>query len=60
VLSNPGMQYHDLGPDSYERQAATRRKIACHLREIKAPGLEVTLARIPGPDPDGTTTTQTA
>ena len=54
------MRYQDLGPDYYERQAATRRKIAYHVREIEALGLEVTLARIPSPDPDGTTTTQPA
>ena len=53
LLSNPGMRYQDLGPGYYERQAATRRKIAYHVREIEALGLEVTLARIPGPDPDG-------
>ena len=35
LLSNPGMRYQDLGPDYYERQAATRRKIACHVREIE-------------------------
>ena len=53
LLSNPGMRYQDLGPDYYERQAATRRKIAYHVREIEALGLEVTLARIPAPDPAG-------
>jgi transposase len=60
LLSSPGTRYQDLGPDYYERQAATRRKLAYHVREIEALGLEVTLARIPGPDPDETTTTQTA
>jgi transposase len=60
LLSNPGMRYQDLGPDYYERQAATRRKIAYHVREIEALGLEVTLARIPGPDPDGQATTPAA
>jgi len=60
LLSNPGMRYQDLGPDYYERQAATRRKIAYHVREIEALGLEVTLARIPGPDPDGPASTQAA
>ena len=60
LLSNPGMRYQDLGPGYYERQAATRRKIAYHVREIEALGLEVTLARIPGPDPDGTATTPAA
>ena len=28
LLSSPGTRYQDLGPDYYERQAATRRKIA--------------------------------
>jgi len=60
LLSNPGLRYHDLGPDYYERQAAIRRKIACHVREIETLGLEVTLARIPEPDPDGPATTQAA
>jgi transposase len=60
LLSNPGMRYQDLGPDYYERQAATRRKIAYHVREIEALGLEVTLARIPDPDPDGPASTQAA
>ncbi|HWN00465.1 MAG TPA: IS110 family transposase [Streptosporangiaceae bacterium] len=60
LLSNPGMRYQDLGPDYYERQAATRRKIAYHVREIEALGLEVTLARIPEPDPDGPASTQAA
>ncbi len=60
LLSNPGMRYEDLGPDYYERRAATRRKIAHHVRELEALGLEVTLARIPGPDPDGPASTQAA
>jgi hypothetical protein len=60
LLSNPGMRYQDLGPDYYERQAATRRKIAYHVREIEALGLEVTLARIPDPDPDRPASTPAA
>ena len=56
LLSNPGMRHQDLGPDYYERQAAVRRKIAYHVREIEALGLEVTIARIPEPDPDPATT----
>lgn len=31
---DPAMRYQDLGPD-YERQAAIRRKIAYHVREIE-------------------------
>jgi transposase len=61
LLSNPGMRYQDLGPDYYERQAATRRKIAYHVREIEALGLDVTLTRPnPVPEPDGQGNTQTA
>ena len=53
LLSNPGMRYQDLGPDHYERQAATRRKISRLVREIEAEGFEVTLCRPePGPAED--------
>jgi len=45
---DPGMRYQDLDSD-YERQAAIRRKIACHVREIEALGLDVTLTR-PAPE----------
>ena len=58
LLSNPGMRYHDLGPDYYERRADTRRQIAHHAGKLGALGFEVTLARIP--DPDGTPPAQAA
>jgi transposase len=49
LLSNPGMRYEDLGPDYYERQAATRRKVTWHMRQIEAEGFDVTIApREPG------------
>jgi transposase len=60
LLSSPGMRYEDLGPDYYEQQAAIRRKIAYHVREIEALGLDVTLCRRPEPEPDGPANTQTA
>jgi transposase len=60
LLSNPGMRYQDLGPDYHQRQAALRRKIAYHVHEIEALGLEVTLARIPEPDPDRPASTRAA
>ena len=53
LLSSPGMRYEDLGPDYYERQAGIRRQIAHHVGKLGALGFEVTLARIPGPDPQG-------
>jgi transposase len=31
LLSNPGMQYEDLGPDYYERRASLRRQIHHHI-----------------------------
>ena len=52
LLSSPGMRYQDLGPDYYERQASTRRQIAHHVGKLGALGFEVTLARLPGADPD--------
>jgi len=61
LLSSPGMRYQDLGPDYYERQAAIRRKIAYHVREIEALGLDVTLTRpAPEPGPDAPGNTQAA
>jgi transposase len=51
LLSSPGMRYHDLGPDYYERQASTRRQIAHHVGRLGALGFEVTLCRIQDPDP---------
>ena len=53
LLSNPGTRYEDLGPDYYERQAATRRKVTWHMRQIEAEGFDVTIApREPGPPED--------
>jgi len=60
LLSSPGMRYEDLGPDYYERQAAVRRQIAHHVGKLGALGFEVTLARIPEPEPDGTGDPQAA
>ena len=60
LLSGPGLRYEDLGPDYYERRAATRRKIDYHVRELEAMDLEVTLCRKPGPAPDQTDPAKTA
>jgi transposase len=60
LLSNPGMRYEDLGPDYYERQRDTRRQVAHHVGKLGALGFEVTLCRIPEPDPDGTDPAQAA
>jgi transposase len=60
LLSNPGMRYQDLGPDYYERRADIRRQIAHHVGKLGALGFEVTLARLPEPDPDTAGQTQPA
>ena len=60
LLSRPGTRYQDLGPDYYERQRDTRRQIAHHVGKLGALGFEVTLARIPGPEPDGEAGTSAA
>ena len=60
LLSNPGMRYEDLGPDYYDRQRDVRRQVARHVGKLGALGFEVTLCRIPEPDPDGTAPIQTA
>jgi hypothetical protein len=52
LLSTPGLRYEDLGPDYYERQRDSRRQIAHHVGKLGALGFEVTLCRIPEPDPD--------
>ena len=60
LLSSPGMRYADLGPDYYERQASVRRQIAHHVGKLGALGFEVTLCRIPDPEPDPAGQTQVA
>ena len=60
LLSNPGMRHQDLGPDYYERQRGVRRQVDHHVGKLGALGFEVTLCRIPEPDPDTTGLTQAA
>jgi transposase len=52
LLSHPGTRYQDLGAGYYERQRDIRRQIAHHIGKLGALGFEVTLARLPSPDPD--------
>jgi len=54
------MRYADLGPDYYQRRAQNRRTIDYHVRELEALGLEVTLCRIPEPEPGQAATTPAA
>jgi hypothetical protein len=54
------MRYQDLGAGYHERQRDIRRQIAHHVGKLGSPGFEVTLCRIPEPDPDGTAQTQAA
>jgi transposase len=59
LLSSPGMRYQDLGADYYERRREISRQISHHVGKLGALGFEVTLARIPAPEPGGTTDSQT-
>jgi hypothetical protein len=61
--ANRGMRYQDRGADYYyERQRDVRRQIAHHVGKLGALGFEVTLCRIPGPEPEpsGSGNTQAA
>ena len=60
LLADPGMRYEDLGADYYERQRDVRRQVAHHVGKLGALGFEVTLCRIPDPEPGGTSSTQAA
>ena len=52
LLSSPGTRYEDLGPDYYERRAEISRQVRHHVGKLGALGFDVTLCRIPEPDPD--------
>ena len=60
LLSHPGTRHEDLGPDYYERQASVRRQIAHHVGKLGALGFEVTLCRLPDPEPGESGSTQVA
>ena len=51
LLSTPGTRYQDLGADYYDHQASNRRQIAHHVGKLGALGFEVTLCRLPEPEP---------
>jgi transposase len=43
LLSDPAAEYEDLGPDYYERRAATRRRARGHVRSLERLGYKVTI-----------------
>ena len=49
ILSDPEAEYHDLGPDYYERRADTSRRARSHARALERLGYKVTLE---APDPE--------
>jgi transposase len=53
LLSNPGMRYHDLGPDYYDQQRHVARQVSHHVGRLASLGYEVTLTRPPGPGRTG-------
>ena len=52
LLSHPGMRYHDLGADCYERERAIARQVRRHVASLGRLGYEVTVTH--PPEPDGT------
>ena len=60
LLSSPGARYEDLGADYYDNRASIRRQISHHVGKLGALGFEVTLSRIPEPEPGGTGNNQAA
>lgn len=43
LLANPNIDYHDLGPDYYDKNINTRRRTASLIRQLEALGHTVTL-----------------
>jgi transposase len=43
LLSDPEARFNDLGPDWHQRKAGRDRKIAAHLKQLHALGLNVTI-----------------
>jgi transposase len=60
LISNPGMRHEDLGADYYDQQRNIRRQIQHHVAKLGALGFEVTLCRLPEPEPDGSGSTKAA
>jgi transposase len=60
LLSRPGTRYEDLGADYYDQQASIRRQVRHYVGRLGALGFEVTLCRIPEPEPGGAGNSQAA
>jgi transposase len=43
LLADPAARFRDLGPDHYDNRISRDRKIASHLRQLQALGLNVTI-----------------
>jgi transposase len=43
LLADPAARFHDLGPDHYDNRVSRDRKIANHVRQLQALGLNVTI-----------------
>jgi transposase len=43
LLADPAARFHDLGPDHCDNQVSRDRKILNHVRQLQAPGLNVTV-----------------
>ena len=45
LLKNPGARFTDLGHGYYQARTDTGRKIRNHIRQIQAPGCDVTITQ---------------
>ena len=45
LLAGPATRYTDLGPSSYAARTDTERKLRNHIRQIQAPGFDITLTK---------------
>jgi len=51
LLADPAARYTDLGASYYQTRTDTDRKLRNHIRQIRALGFEVTLAKTLRPIP---------
>jgi transposase len=49
LLSDPAVEYRELGPGYYEQRVGTRRQARSHVRTLERLGYKVTIAPPPTP-----------
>ncbi len=46
LLSDPGVEYQDLGPGYYDQRAGTQRQAQSHIRSLERLGYKVTIETV--------------